>query len=65
MFYDYLDEINIKEALINSRKPVIVSVARQSRTMESVGWRLPRHFVPRNDELIRGSLERWLNSIFI
>ena len=25
--------------------------------MESVSWRLPRHFVPRNDELIRGSLK--------
>jgi abortive infection bacteriophage resistance protein len=24
--------------------------------LESVAWRLPRHFVPRNDELIRGSL---------
>jgi len=28
---------------------VIASVARQSHTMESVTWRLPRHFVPRND----------------
>jgi len=30
--------------------------AWQSHAMESVGWRLPRHFVPRNDELIGASL---------
>jgi len=30
--------------------------ARQSHAMESVSRRLPRHFVPRNDELIRVSL---------
>ena len=31
-------------------------VARQSPNLESVTWRLPRHFVPRNDESSRGSL---------
>jgi len=29
---------------------VIASVARQSHAMESMIWRLPRHFVPRNDD---------------
>jgi len=42
-----------REPLINSSKPVIASVARQSHTLESVSWRLPRHFVPRNDGLIQ------------
>ena len=46
-----------KEALITSKIPVIASAAKQSHAMESVGWRLLRHCVPRNDELIRGSLE--------
>jgi len=36
--------------LYNSCNTVIASEARQSHTMESVIWRLPRHFVPRNDE---------------
>jgi len=44
----------LKEPLINSNKTVIASVARQSHTMASVSWRLPRY--ARNDELIRGSL---------
>ena len=44
-----------QEALINYKIIVIASAARQSQAMESVTWRLPRHFVPRNDELIRGS----------
>ena len=42
---------------------VIASVARQSHAMESITWRLPRNFVPRNDELIRGSLGYWPTSI--
>ena len=36
--------------------PVIASVAQQSFNSGSTSWRLLRHFVPRNDELIRGSL---------
>ena len=51
---------HVKDPLVNSNKPVIASVARQSHAMESVSWRLPRHFVPRNDELIRGSLKVYL-----
>ena len=46
----------VREPLINYRTTVIASEARQSQAMESIGWRLPRHFVPRKDELIRGSL---------
>ena len=42
--------------LINSNIPVIASTAKQSHDSESITWRLLRHFVPRNDGLIRGSL---------
>ncbi len=45
-----------KEPLIKSGIPVIASVARQSRDVASAGWRLPRRYAPRNDDLIRGSL---------
>ena len=43
-------------AKVKAAVSVIASVARQSHAMESMTWRLPRHFVPRNDELIRVSL---------
>ena len=39
-----------KETLINSMILVIASVAKQSHTAESIGWRLPRRYAPRNDE---------------
>jgi hypothetical protein len=51
-----MDSFQFREALINSTKLVIASEARQSHSAKSVAWRLLRHCVPRNDELIRASL---------
>ena len=48
---------SFREALINRKNPVIASEAWQSHTMESISWRLLRHLVPRNDGLIRVSLD--------
>ncbi len=40
----------LKEPLINSKKPVIASAARQFTAVISITYRLPRHFVPRKDD---------------
>ena len=53
----------VGEPLINRYILVIASGAWQSHDCESITWRLLRHFVPRNDGLIRGSLDISCHSI--